>query len=132
MNFCSPRRQRRSACKTSPSASPGSLLPHAWLDATTSLYDLLGSGFTLLVDRDSLGGAAAGQAYAAVLADQHGTPMTTHWQAAAVLVRPDQHVAWRGTDPAGAAAAIGVAAGWPLATPSEDPDRRTRVRAVLP
>ena len=131
-----------------PSASPGSLLPHAWLDATTSLYDLLGSGFTLLVDRDSLGGAAAGQAYAAVLAaaaihkiplsvvdvgpDQGGTPMTTHWQAAAVLVRPDQHVAWRGTDPVGAAAAIGVAAGWPLATPSEDPDRRTRVRAVLP
>jgi hypothetical protein len=131
-----------------PSASPGSLLPHAWLDATTSLYDLLGSGFTLLVDRDSLGGAAAGQAYAAVLAaaaihkiplsvvdvgpDQDGTPMTTHWQAAAVLVRPDQHVAWRGTDPVGAAAAIGVAAGWPLATPSEDPDRRTRVRAVLP
>ena len=58
--------------------------------------------------------------------------MTTHWQAAAVLVRPDQHVAWRGTDPAEAAAAIGVAAGWPLATPSEDPDRRSRVRAVLP
>ena len=131
-----------------PSASPGSLLPHVWLDETTSLYDLLGNGFTLLVDRDSLGGRPAGQAYAAALAaaavrgiplavvavgpDQHGTAMATQWQADAVLVRPDQHVAWRGTDPAKAAAAIGVAAGWPLATPSEDPDRSSRVRAVIP
>ena len=95
-----------------------------------------------------MGGGAAGQAYAAAQAaaavrgiplavvgvgpDHHGTAMATHWQAAAVLVRPDQHVAWRGTDPAKAAAAIGVAAGWPLATPSEDPDRSSRVRAVLP
>ncbi|MGY3317067.1 FAD-dependent monooxygenase [Arthrobacter sp. TE12232] len=131
-----------------PSASPGALLPHAWLDATTSLYDLLDPGFTLLVDRESLGGRTAGQAYAAVPAaaavrgiplavvavgpDQLGTAMSTHWQADAVLVRPDQHIAWRGTDPAGAAAAIGVAAGWPLATPSHDPDRSSRVRAVLP
>ncbi|MEV5050208.1 FAD-dependent monooxygenase [Arthrobacter sp. LAR12-1-1.1] len=131
-----------------PSASPGSLLPHTWLDETTSLYDLLGTGFTLLVDRDSMGGGTAGQAYAAAQAaaavrgiplavvgvgpDHHGTAMATHWQAAAVLVRPDQHVAWRGTDPVKAAAAIGVAAGWPLATPSEDPDRSSRVRAILP
>lgn len=131
-----------------PSASPGSLLPHTWLNETTSLYDLLGTGFTLLVDRDSMGGSTAGQAYAAAQAaaamrgiplavvgvgpDHHGTAMATHWQAAAVLVRPDQHVAWRGTDPVKAAAAIGVAAGWPLATPSEDPDRSSRVRAILP
>ena len=130
-----------------PSASPGSLLPHAWLDATTSLYDLLGTGFTLLVDRERLAGRAAGQAYAAVAAaaavhgiplavvavgpDHSGTAMASHWQADAVLVRPDQHVAWRGTDPANAAAAMGVAAGWPQAAPSEDPDRSSRVQAVI-
>jgi hypothetical protein len=131
-----------------PSASPGSLLPHAWLDESTSLYDLLGTGFTLLVDRERLAGRAAGEAYAAVRAaaavhgipvdvvavgpDREGTAMSAHWQADAVLVRPDQHIAWRGADPAQAAAAIGVAAGWPPATTSEDPDRSSRVRAHLP
>jgi hypothetical protein len=28
------------------------LLPHAWLDERTSLYDVLGAGFTVLVDAD--------------------------------------------------------------------------------
>jgi hypothetical protein len=69
---------------------------------------------------------------AAVGPSDGGTAMATHWQADAVLVRPDQHIAWRGTDPAEAAAAIGVAAGWPLAAPSQDPDRSSRVRAVIP
>ncbi|MDF9749347.1 FAD-dependent monooxygenase [Arthrobacter sp. ES3-54] len=131
-----------------PSASPGALLPHAWLDRSTSLYDILGPGFTLLVDAGSLAGVPAQVVYEPVLAaaarrgipvtvaavgpSDDGTSMATHWQADAVLVRPDQHVAWRGTDPAKAAAAIGVAAGWPLATPSEDPERSSRVRAVIP
>ena len=131
-----------------PSASAGALLPHTWLDRSTSLYDILGPGFTLLVDAGSLAGVAAQEAYGPVLAAaaRHGIPVTvaavgpsdggtamaTHWQADAVLVRPDQHIAWRGTDPAEAAAAIGVAAGWPLAAPSQDPDRSSRVRAVIP
>ena len=130
-----------------PSASPGSLLPHTWLDATTSLYDLLGTGFTLIVDRGSLAGRTAEQDYAAATAaaavhgipleviavgpDCHDIAMASHWQADAVLVRPDQHVAWRGTDPAKAAAAVGVAAGWPQATPSQAPDRSSRVQAVI-
>ncbi|RKR29878.1 FAD-dependent monooxygenase [Arthrobacter oryzae] len=131
-----------------PSASPGALLPHTWLDRSTSLYDILGPGFTLLVDAGSLAGMPAQEAYEPVLAaaarhvipvtvaavgpSDDGTAMATHWQASAVLVRPDQHIAWRGTDPAQAAAALGVAAGWPLATPSEDPDRSSHVRAVVP
>src|SRR5207342_1613832 len=94
------------------------------------LYDILGPGFTLLVDAGSLAGVPALEAYEPVLATaarqgiplavvavgptDNGTPMAALWDADAVLVRPDQHVAWRGTAADAAAAAIGVAAGWPL------------------
>jgi 2-polyprenyl-6-methoxyphenol hydroxylase-like FAD-dependent oxidoreductase len=111
-----------------PSATPGALLPHAWLDHSTSIYDVLGPGFTLLVDAETLGGAVVEDVYAPVLgtaADQHvpltvvavreagdAFPMTDLWAAEAVLIRPDQHVAWRGSSAEAAAHALLVAAGW--------------------
>ena len=111
-----------------PSATPGALLPHAWLSAETSVYDVLGPGFTLLADADALAGIPAEGAYAPVLeaAARRGipvtviavgpsddaTPMAELWAADAVLVRPDQHVAWRGSSAEAAAAALVVAAGW--------------------
>lgn len=137
-----------------PSASPGALLPHAWLDRSTSLYDILGPGFTLLVDAGSLAGVPAEEAYQPVLAaaarhgipvtvtavgpTDDGSPMADLWDADAVLVRPDQHVAWRGTAPDAAAAAIGIAAGWPPEhrisknRVSKDHDRSPRVDAIVP
>ncbi len=86
-----------------PSAAPGSLAPHAWLPDGRSLYDLFGAGFTLLafadVDADDL-------AQAAREAEATGTPLTvvrladptlaTLYQSQRALIRPDQHVAWRG------------------------------------
>jgi hypothetical protein len=48
-----------------PTASPGALLPHAWLDGTTSLYDVLGPGFSLLVDGTVMGGLPPEQAFCA-------------------------------------------------------------------
>ncbi|MGM9470413.1 FAD-dependent monooxygenase [Pseudarthrobacter sp. YS3] len=109
-----------------PSASPGAVLPHAWLDDSTSVYDVLGDGFTLLVDAGAQA-AAAVDPYAQVRAaaddrqipltvavvgpDRHGTPMSEWWAAEAVLVRPDQHVAWRGSAADAAARALLVAAG---------------------
>ena len=109
-----------------PSASPGAVLPHAWLDDSTSVYDVLGDGFTLLVDAGAQA-AAAVDPYAQVLAaaadrripltvavvgpDRQGIPMAEWWAAEAVLVRPDQHVAWRGSSAAAAARALLVAAG---------------------
>ncbi len=111
-----------------PTATPGALLPHAWLDHSTSIYDVLGPGFTLLVDAETLAGAAVESVYAPVLeraaeqrvpvtvvALQHadnGIPMTDLWAADAVLVRPDQHVAWRGSSAEAAAHALVIAAGW--------------------
>ncbi|MGY4858239.1 FAD-dependent monooxygenase [Cryobacterium sp. AP23] len=99
---------------------PGSLLPHTWLGAD-SLYDALGPWFTLLVDAAAPTADAFAHAAAAAEADS-GIPVRvltldfaahTHvdWQASAVLVRPDQHVAWRGVDPAAIATALAVAAG---------------------
>ncbi|MHC5560926.1 FAD-dependent monooxygenase [Kocuria sp. U4B] len=108
-----------------PSASPGCLLPHAWLADGRSVYDLLGEGFTLLVDGTAPHAAvkpwdeAAAQARAAgipvvvqVVADVDGDlPARELWGASTVLVRPDQHVAWRGDAPAAALGALHRAAG---------------------
>jgi len=139
-----------------PSAAPGALLPHAWLGEQFSLYDALGTGFTLLVDAGPLAGVPADQAFAAVVAaaarqgipvtvaavgpSDDGTPLSELWGASAVLVRPDQHVAWRGNSPEEAAAALSVATGRaperhpvdPEAIPSAIETRSTRVDAVLP
>ena len=99
----------------------------------SSVYDRLGHGFTLVV----LPGVDATSAYAVIAAaDQHGIPVTVlrlddhetgctalelrdRWGADLLLIRPDQHVAWRGADWEQAASALRTAAGWPrLSDPS--------------
>ena len=86
-----------------PSASPGCLAPHFWLEDGTSLYDHFGAGFTLLAARDAPPPEASRLERAAaqrrvplkvvVLADPRYSRL---YQARLALVRPDQHVAWRG------------------------------------
>jgi 2-polyprenyl-6-methoxyphenol hydroxylase-like FAD-dependent oxidoreductase len=86
-----------------PSAHPGCLAPHAWLDETTSLYDKFGSDFTLLL-ADGEAKAAADRLMDA--ACEQGVPVTVLapeerrlrelYGAPLALIRPDQHVAWRG------------------------------------
>jgi 2-polyprenyl-6-methoxyphenol hydroxylase-like FAD-dependent oxidoreductase len=82
-----------------PSAEPGARLPHAWLPDDTSLYDQLGPGFTLL-GRPGRAGALVSRARA------RGIPLTVReppadygWREEYLLVRPDQHIAWRASDP---------------------------------
>ena len=88
-----------------PTSTPGCRAPHAWLAADRSrcVYDEFGHGFTLL----QLGGNAnVGDAVAAASAMR--VPLTNVkltqpdvrrlYDADLVLVRPDQHVAWRGND----------------------------------
>jgi 2-polyprenyl-6-methoxyphenol hydroxylase-like FAD-dependent oxidoreductase len=96
-----------------PSAHPGARLPHAWLPDGRSVYDVLGDGFALLrLDPDAVAGpwleafARAGVPLRLVDLDpaqraRYGAPL--------LLVRPDQHVAWRGaagTDPAAVLGAV--------------------------
>lgn len=86
-----------------PSARPGSLAPHAWLHDGSSLYDHFGSGFTLLVSdgKDHVeSGAVVHHAERLgipmkVLRPQ-GTAVAELYRARFALIRPDQHVAWRG------------------------------------
>jgi hypothetical protein len=87
-----------------PDAAPGARLPHMWLPDGASLYDRLGSGFTLL------GPAGAGDPAVAVLesrARHRGIPLEVlrappdyPWGREFLLVRPDQHIAWRARDAA--------------------------------
>jgi 2-polyprenyl-6-methoxyphenol hydroxylase-like FAD-dependent oxidoreductase len=84
-----------------PTARPGARLPHAWLAPGRALYDELGPGFTLLrlgeADPGPLLAAAGDRRVPVKLVDlreralDYGAPL--------VLVRPDQHVAWRGDRP---------------------------------
>ena len=83
-----------------PSTVPGCRAPHFWLADGRSLYDALGDGYTLLrldasLDVSALRAASAHRAMPLTVLDVPATadPAYRH---ALVLVRPDQHVAWRG------------------------------------
>jgi hypothetical protein len=87
-----------------PTTEPGARLPHWWLPDGSSLYDHLGPGFTLLCPEGvSEPGVAALAARAArrriPLAVVHA-PASYPWSKEFLLVRPDQHIAWRADDPA--------------------------------
>jgi 2-polyprenyl-6-methoxyphenol hydroxylase-like FAD-dependent oxidoreductase len=82
-----------------PAAEAGARLPHAWMPDGTSLYDRLGRGLTLL-------GPAPRSGSLAERARARGIPLTLAqappgypWRDEFLLVRPDQHIAWRAGDP---------------------------------
>jgi 2-polyprenyl-6-methoxyphenol hydroxylase-like FAD-dependent oxidoreductase len=85
-----------------PSAYAGCLAPHLWLRDGTSLYDHFGEGFTLLVTEGEQSEAAplveAARALRLPLhvlspGDQR---LRLRYKSRFALIRPDQHVAWRG------------------------------------
>ena len=87
-----------------PAAEPGARLPHSWLPDGSSLYDRLGRGFTLI----GPGLAAPGVADLVRRARRRRIPLALAepppdypWRSEFLLVRPDQHIAWRAEDPAG-------------------------------
>jgi hypothetical protein len=77
-----------------PAAEPGARLPHCWLPDGSSLYDQLGRGFTLLGPR------AVPLPHSRVPVSFMQAPPSYPWHDDYLLVRPDQHIAWRGTSPA--------------------------------
>ncbi|MBI1201095.1 MAG: monooxygenase [Rhodopseudomonas sp.] len=84
-----------------PSTVPGCRAPHLWLADGSSLYDALGQGYTLLrfdpsVDVADLVAAASARKVPFKVLDLTRAPGTEIYRHALTLVRPDQHVAWRG------------------------------------
>jgi 2-polyprenyl-6-methoxyphenol hydroxylase-like FAD-dependent oxidoreductase len=85
-----------------PTARPGGRAPHLWLSRTQSLFDVLGPGFTLL----RIGAHAPSAAGLVDAARRRAIPLTVVditlpeardlYECDLALVRPDQHVAWRG------------------------------------
>ena len=86
-----------------PCGYPGTLAPHCWLPDGRSLYDLFGSGFTLLAmrettpdERKTVQTIAAQQKVPLELASVPDTRLHDLYGAPFALIRPDQHIAWRG------------------------------------
>lgn len=81
-----------------PSSQPGCLAPHLWLDDDRSIYDLFGGGFALLVRRADARTAIAGAKALRIPLTIVELPSGSQdlYPCRFTLVRPDQHVAWRG------------------------------------
>jgi 2-polyprenyl-6-methoxyphenol hydroxylase-like FAD-dependent oxidoreductase len=90
--------------RITPTTWPGGRAPSVRLDDGTALFDQFGTGFTMV----DLSGTEAGKGVLDAAA-QRGVPIThlpiedtrvrSVWERDLVLVRPDQHVAWRGSSP---------------------------------
>jgi 2-polyprenyl-6-methoxyphenol hydroxylase-like FAD-dependent oxidoreductase len=86
------------------SARPGARLPHFYFADGISVYDRIGDGFTLI----NLSGVDEDDSLALTSARAKGVPLRqlmvlennveSLMQGKFLLVRPDQHVAWRGND----------------------------------
>ena len=87
-----------------PSAHPGCLAPHLWLSDGSSLYDHFGDGFTLLVTEGDLNAtdkfvtSAVNREVPLKTLLPGDTRLRDRYGARLALIRPDQHVAWRGDD----------------------------------
>ncbi|MDQ6694630.1 MAG: FAD-dependent monooxygenase, partial [Chloroflexota bacterium] len=84
-----------------PTARPGARLPHMWLPDGASLYDRLGNGLSLIrlregADMTPFIECAAARGVPLTILDLRGQTLEALYGAPLLLVRPDQHVAWRG------------------------------------
>ena len=86
-----------------PTSRPGSRAPHAWMHDGSSLFDHFGDDFTLLVSKEA---SSAAVDQARLQARMARVPLKVIQPSEAgiaelypsrfTLIRPDQHVAWRG------------------------------------
>jgi hypothetical protein len=94
-----------------PSTVPGCRAPHLWLSDGSSLYDALGPGYTLIrfdptAQLSGIVIVAAQKRVPLTVLDLNATDVRTPYRHTLVLVRPDQHVAWRGNEEPTAPAAL--------------------------
>ncbi|AZI35504.1 putative phenol monooxygenase [Caenibius tardaugens NBRC 16725] len=77
----------------------GGRLPHVVLNDGRALFDLLGPGFTLVAigTFDLTGFAEAAADIPATVVSLERESVLERWPSRLILVRPDQHVAWHGT-----------------------------------
>ena len=86
-----------------PSAHPGCVAPHLWLEDGSSLYDHFTDGFSLLVtddagdEVDAFRAAARRMRIPLNVVRPDDPRVRSRYQASLALIRPDQHVAWRGS-----------------------------------
>ena len=85
------------------STVPGCRAPHLWLSDGRSLYDALGANYTLIrldptVSVAGMVEAAARRSVPLAVLDVDATDARVLYVRNLVLVRPDQHVAWRGDE----------------------------------
>ena len=84
-----------------PSSRPGCLAPHMWLTETMSLYDCFGQGLTLLVrqpERASVAIKQAGELAIPLKLVRMPEESRALYPRELTLVRPDQHICWRGDE----------------------------------
>ena len=87
-----------------PSACPGGRPPHAWMADGSSLFDSFNFEWTLLVlgeapaDFSAFCEAAANHKVDLKVVRHSSNELAQLYEANLVLIRPDQMVAWRGTD----------------------------------
>lgn len=86
-----------------PSSCPGSIAPHAWMHDGSSLYDHFGEGFTLIAAKDAPSSAveqirlqARNASVPLMVVQPNEAGIAELYPHRFTLVRPDQHVAWRG------------------------------------
>jgi 2-polyprenyl-6-methoxyphenol hydroxylase-like FAD-dependent oxidoreductase len=80
---------------------PGCRAPHVWIEGRRSLYDAMGPDYTLLRLDPTAGifgivAAAAQRGLPLAVLDVRSPEASVLYRHKLVLVRPDQHVAWRG------------------------------------
>jgi 2-polyprenyl-6-methoxyphenol hydroxylase-like FAD-dependent oxidoreductase len=86
-----------------PSAVPGCRAPHLWLEDGSSLYDHFGADFCLLkldplVDTAPIESAAERLSMPLNVCELDNAEARSLYERKLVLIRPDQHVAWRGDE----------------------------------
>jgi 2-polyprenyl-6-methoxyphenol hydroxylase-like FAD-dependent oxidoreductase len=82
---------------------PGCRVPHVWIEGRRSLYDAMGPYYTLLrLDPTAhvvgIVAAATQRGLPLAVLDVRSPEVSQFYRHRLVLVRPDQHVAWRGDE----------------------------------
>jgi 2-polyprenyl-6-methoxyphenol hydroxylase-like FAD-dependent oxidoreductase len=114
-----------------PSACPGGRPPHAWLEDGRSLFDTFHPEWTLLAlgpnrpDAEPFAQAARQSGLDLQVVSHVSAALRDLYEAPLALIRPDQIVAWRGTDARNARKVLRQASGWP-----EMPTRAPRDRSL--